>query len=524
MLRFKYAALLGLVLLWACDPESREIGEDSAQVDDDDSVVGDTGNADDGTPETDSDFTPGEAEDTGGEEGNDSSEDDGVEPEVVLVEAEDGELAGLQVEDTRPGFSGTGYVTGFDADTDSVTVTIDVDRSGGFELYVGYSAKWDDKESILWVNGQTFGTVALPYSKDFTETKGGKIHLTAGQNQIRLLNGWGYYDIDYFRVESADAGVEYTISETLVSPQVSSEAQALYDYLRSIFGQKSISGQYWAEGANGERVYRETGHWSAVSGFDFYYPYGISQADDDITRRAKDWYLNKNGIVTFSWHWFSPLNGIPEAARTQGSFYTDSTDFDLNKALVTGTDENRAMLRDIDRIANLLKILENAGVPVLWRPLHEAEGGWFWWGAKGPEAAIELWKPIFDRCMDVHGLTNLIWVWNSESPDWYPGDAYVDIFAADIYLEPYDYSPSSSRFYGLVDLGGGSKMVAMAENGTVPDPVLMEIFETPWAWFNTWHDFIMDETHTTNDQLRKTYNHENVITREQLPDLPSFQL
>ena len=92
------------------------------------------------------------------------------------------------------------------------------------------------------------------------------------------------------------------------------------------------------------------------------------------------------------------------------------------------------MIRDIDAIAVELTKLRDAHVPVLWRPLHEAEGGWFWWGAQGPKNYVRLYRLLYDRLTKVHKLDNLIWVYTSGGkPEWYPGDDVVDIIGADAY-------------------------------------------------------------------------------------------
>ena len=98
----------------------------------------------------------------------------------------------------------------------------------------------------------------------------------------------------------------------------------------------------------------------------------------------------------------------------------------MQKALADpNSADYKLLLRDMDAIAVQLQKFSDAGVPVLWRPLHEAEGGWFWWGAKGPEPFKKLWRLMYDRFTNVHHLHNLIWVdCSGTNPDWYPGDAY----------------------------------------------------------------------------------------------------
>ena len=157
-------------------------------------------------------------------------------------------------------------------------------------------------------------------------------------------------------------------------------------------------------------------------------------------------FSGKGGIVSFVWHWGAPAGLYDSAEQPWWSgFYTAATDFDVAAALADDKNANYTLLmHDIDTIAVQLKKLQDAGVPVLFRPLHEAEGGWFWvcfvswfvcvlrcaggevalltrreqWGAKGPEPAKKLWGILYERLTVKHGLRNLLWVWNSVATDW----------------------------------------------------------------------------------------------------------
>ncbi len=188
--------------------------------------------------------------------------------------------------------------------------------------------------------------------------------------------------------------------------------------------------------------------------------------DDGTVDELISWYnsTDKKGIVSLQWHWHSPTGG---AAGTN-TFYTDQTTFDVTKAVTPGTQENTDILRDIDDIAVQLKRFEDAGVPILWRPLHEAGGGWFWWGAKGPEACLELYNIMYDRLQNYHHLHNLIWVWSTPETDWYPGNDKVDIVGYDSYPGNYNYGNQKNAFDILYNLTGGEKLVAMSENGPIP--------------------------------------------------------
>jgi len=189
--------------------------------------------------------------------------------------------------------------------------------------------------------------------------------------------------------------------------------------------------------------------------------------------------------------------------------------------VIDGTPEHAAVLRDIDRIAEELKLLRDAGVPVLWRPLHEANGRWFWWGAQGPEPFRKLWILMFDRLTAHHHLNNLLWVFSPgasiDLADWYPGDEYVDIIGQDHYPMDGNNGPAKDVFDELVSFGRGTKLVGMAENGPIPDPDRMVSEKAGWLFFITWSGTILTQK-TTKDQLRTAYRHPNVLTLDELPD------
>ena len=193
-------------------------------------------------------------------------------------------------------------------------------------------------------------------------------------------------------------------------------------------------------------------------------------------------------IVTLCWHWNAPSHLIDEPGKEWWrGFYTEATTFDLASTLAhPESDEYASLIRDIDVIAGHLQELKDVGVPVLFRPLHEAEGGWFWWGAKGPEPAKQLYRLLYDRLVNQHELNNLIWVWNSEQPEWYPGDDVVDIMSVDVYPKAGDHDPLAERYENLRNLVSDSKMIALAENGSIPDPQQMEEQGIHWSWFCTW--------------------------------------
>lgn len=133
-------------------------------------------------------------------------------------------------------------------------------------------------------------------------------------------------------------------------------------------------------------------------------------------------------------------------------FNTEAANIDLTKIMNGENKEGYDLLmKDIDAIAQQLLILQEAKVPVLWRPLHEAAGGWFWWGASGPDAYKKLYILLYDKLTNDYGLNNLIWLWNGQDKDWYPGDAYVDIIGEDIYPGEKVYGSQINKYLDAVN-------------------------------------------------------------------------
>jgi len=306
--------------------------------------------------------------------------------------------------------------------------------------------------------------------------------------------------------------------------------QKVLNYLRGIYGTQILAGQHTSPNMEElQAVYRVTGKKPALLEFDFMdcSPSRIERGAEKIDLEPVISWWNQGGLVAFCWHWNAPCGLIDEEPDKQWyrGFYTDCTTFDLEKAMEeTQSKEYRLLLRDIDAIAAELKKLRDAGVPVLWRPLHEASGGWFWWGSRGTETYLKLWKLMYDRLTNYHGLDNLIWVWNGEDPDWYPGDDTVDIVGMDHYGEKHDYSPGIEEYQTVLSWQH-DKMIALTETGVVPDPDLLEETSAKWLWYSTWSDNLVlneDRTsysgeYTERRMLKKAYNHAYVVTLDELP-------
>ncbi len=447
--------------------------------------------------------------------------------EAQLLEAENGTLSGTQVSTQRDGYSGTGFVTGFDADGDKVKMTADLDNSGVYNLYIRYAAPFGEKYNFVYANNVNLGSVHFAPSNTFRETLVGKIYLDKGSNTIAIVKEWGYFELDNIRLEKTVPSEIDHIATNLVIPNPSAATNALYNFLSKTYGKVILSGQYGGD-IEFNRIKSVSGKTPLIRGFDLieYSPSRVAHgATSTETEKAIAWH-EQNGIVTFAWHWNAPKDLIDQPGKEWWrGFYTDATTFDVTKAMNnTASEEYTLIIRDIDAIAVQLKKLKDANVPVLWRPLHEAEGAWFWWGAKGPEPCKWLWKLVFDRLVNYHQLNNLIWVWTSTASaaamDWYPGDNYVDIIGADIYLPAGTYTSNFIMFDNLASIFGGKKIITLSENGPMPDAERLFLERAAWNWFCTWGgSFITDGLSNSAAHINTVFNHEYVITLDELNDV-----
>ena len=436
---------------------------------------------------------------------------------VTGVEAEAGVLTGVNIASDASS-SGGQFVTGFDNAGDKVTVTFTVPTASFYNLIIRYRSQYGDKTQDLYANSIFTGNIVFPKTAIFTDLNAGTVALNAGTNTISVQKNWGYIDVDKFSIYTVASNV-FDITPTLIDAQATAEAKGLYGYLKSQFGINIISGStadYY------ENVKQIVGKSPMLKAWDFssYSPmyaynwannqHAFGAVDNHDAENAINWYnsTQKKGIVTIHWHWHSPSGGTPGV----NTFYTNLSTFDVSKAVIAGTQENTDVIRDIDAIAVQLTKLRDAGVPVLWRPLHEAGGGWFWWGAKGSAPAKALWDIMYDRLNNYFGLHNLIWVWSSPEADWYPGNEKVDIIGYDSYPGVYNYTPQKNMFDQLYNITAGNKMIAMSENGPIPDVPVMFSSEATWLWFMTWND--LATVQNTNQHLLDVYNNPKVTTLE----------
>ena len=307
-----------------------------------------------------------------------------------------------------------------------------------------------------------------------------------------------------------------------VTPHPSPEAVKLLNYIYSISGNYTLAGQHCAPLVGSSRlsvIHRFTKRYPALFGQDFGFSYpgywdGINYRQrmvDEAIMRHRDGF-----IITFMWHAVRPIEEEPVEFREsiQGKLTAEQ----WQDLITPGTEINERWQSQVDVVAWFLKQLRDAGVPVLWRPYHEMNGGWFWWGRKqGEHGYKKLWRMLFDRLVNFHKLNNLIWVFNTNEfkdtvdphETYFPGHDVVDMLATDVYSEGYN----QVNYEQMLKLAG-DKPIALGEVGKLPTSE--KLGEQPrWAWFMSWGDI----TEFGNDfrTMYQIYHSENVITLDELP-------
>lgn len=461
----------------------------------------------------------------------------------LTVEAESGKLEGNAKANDFPDASGGAYVNGVNVEGDALTMTADIEYSGFYDMNFLTMGSEGRVNNVL-VDGMKVGDITTNSPAEFGDTLLSYIYLDKGTHEITITPSWGYVDIDCLILTAAATPVTedtYKVEPTLVNPNADENTKRLYKFLCDIYGKYSLAGQYADEGrasSEYEKITAKTGKTFAVLGLDMgNYSLGSKAhgAESKTVEYAYDWYKNAGGIVQLCWHWTSPEDYAVNAGDQPwySSFYKEGSKLDLDK-IMNGEDDAayQLLMDDIDNMANELARLRDAGVPVLWRPLHEAAGGWFWWGNCEPESYKKLWNVMYDKMTNEHNLTNLIWVWNGQDPAWYPGDETVDINGWDIYAGNHVDSSQSGRFDDMAtNYGTKTKLIALTENGCVMDPDKVFNDNARWLFWGTWSDpftmklgVVINDEYTTVELLTKAYNHERVLTLDELPDLQNYPL
>ncbi|WP_161888507.1 glycosyl hydrolase [Pontibacter russatus] len=438
-------------------------------------------------------------------------------------EAEQAALSGGAAKIACPGCSGGGAVAQGEG---NLTFTVTLPAAGFYNISIRAASPAGDKINTFGIGGNTLNFSLKKDAAYSTLQLVSAQKLAAGQHQVKITKSWGWINIDYIAFEAVEDTHRFDLNQTLVAPNPTREATALYNFLLDNYGDKIISGAMTLNSFDESDWLKEnTGKEPALLGIDFMHS-GRNYTwynDETPIHDAKTWY-GRNGIPALMWHWRDPSRQTEEF-YTQNQSKPEGTAFDVSKVSDKSSAEYKAMLADIDYIAGMLKKLQDEHVPVIWRPLHEAAGGWFWWGAKGPEPLKALWQLLYDRLVNHHGLRNLIWVWTREPNDdaWYPGDAYVDIVGRDIYREG-DHGSQTLEFGEMNSRYGGKKMLTLSEVGSIPDVDDLIKDGAAWSWFMPWYGgYTRDSKHNSLDLWKKLFAHEYVLTLDEMPELRTYK-
>lgn len=290
--------------------------------------------------------------------------------------------------------------------------------------------------------------------------------------------------------------------------------------LNDISGRYTISGQHNREPnsdpAKWTRTARDiTGETPGLWGGDFLF------APDDVTHRGtmvdeaiRQWQAGS--LVALTWHVCPPTVGST-CGWDSGGILGSLSDGQWSELLRDGSSLNQAWKNRLDEVVPHLRRLRDAGVEVLWRPLHEMNEGWSWWGGRGAQTR-QLYQLTHDH-LTGQGLSNLVWVWNVKDVDmggiggYWPGASFVDVASLDVWVKQ---TPSQSDYDAMLNVAGG-KPIALAEVGRVPSPEVLAA-QPRWAWFMTWAEWLVDPAYNDNASVQRTYWDGRVLNRGELGD------
>lgn len=368
------------------------------------------------------------------------------------------------------------------------------------------------------------------------------------------------YETDYEAMkayfESRDVDPTKPVSE---NAQTNEKTMEVWNYLRSVYGKQVITCQQMMGNECYEDLvfYNATNDLTAMKGYDFIFCTG-SYHSDDMIDEAIEWSKESGGLCAFTWHWNVPKDiDNPDGGY---AFYTSEiTNFSQVNAVTPGTKEYETVIHDIDLIATKIQRMESEGVTILFRPLHEASGAWFWWGLQGRDSATnevfqKLWYMIYDRLENYHKLTNIIWVWNGQNPHTAIHPNAFDIEGIDRYYDQEDISAEAlstyyEKCYGelagydkycaeLAGMESTGKMMALTECGYIPDPEGIKAANTMWLYYMVWNGDFIYETDAagkamvdlngtphpnpkkgiTNEMLAEYFSNDLYITHNKLPE------
>jgi len=293
-----------------------------------------------------------------------------------------------------------------------------------------------------------------------------------------------------------------------VNPNLHATAREVLDYLDSIYQKKVLAG--YNVYVHTPDDYEQTGKHAAVWGRDIRW---LGDASDVIRHAREHRY-----VLTLHWHWFFREDSAWKDKRR--------SPVDVGKLVTPGTPEYQQAIAEMNAAADTLQLLEDANIPVLWRPLHEIDGGWFWWTDKDkPENTAQLWRIMYDLFTHTRKLDNLIWVYSAgvgkktvaERRRFYPGAGYVDISGIDIYgVDVRSETAKYWDYFNAMSQVSPGKMLACSECDAIPDPLKMQEGTLPkWLYALPWWG--TPDSRRPFDWALHTMRHEFILTLDELP-------
>ncbi|MBS7391329.1 MAG: T9SS type A sorting domain-containing protein, partial [Fibrobacter sp.] len=513
-------------------------------------------------------------------------------PTVYEAEEQSGVDASAITSDATYSYSGGKYVQVSKA----MTFTVQVDETAMYDIATQVLIhQYDWTTSVILVNGVEAGSMlTTPRTCDSVYTITASAKMKAGENTITVGNG--AIGVDYVSVERHPDPV-FNISSTPVTPGATEAAYKVLDFLKDNFGTKTISGMMisdqvfnydygnmkllkagectpadsckysdaevaWTGQTDIAEFYNRSGHYPAIGGFDMLFAAGgrheegwfKGYTENNLVMTEELW--NKGGIPTFTWHWkvgedtifYTQANGYKNAGCTEGVTKTadNNTCFNYTKAFTdstckeinTSSEVYQNIISDVDIVSNYFLQLQEKDIAVVWRPLHEASGGWFWWGVASAECYVQLYRLVFDRMVNTNGVKNLLWVWNINTDPtygydysalngaWYPGDEYVDIVAVDIYDPLLNHNSGANYYNKIISEVGTNKLIALSENGAIPDIDSIAEDKAYWSywmtWSQTWSGNFLDKTPT--DMWKKNLDDERIIALDDMPGWADYDV
>ena len=464
---------------------------------------------------------------------------------AAQYEAEAASLSGDAALGTSTAASGGKYVkmNGGDITFSGVTV----DKAGQYTIVIHYMNNYGGSK----INNVGNGSASAQVTFDVTE-KGQFVdvetvlNLAAGANTIAITNSWGWIDVDYIEVKAYEAKA-FDLCNAPVTKNATPSAVKLYNFLVNNFGKKTISGVMTGNMDNYtmgdvtqhedvKAVFTAGGKYPALVGTDLMNATGANKDESwfkQYTEKAVDVAKStwaKGGIPAFTWHW-RPGDEVEFYVKGAHDTYTE---FDFTEAFVKGTTSwdtlstaYKALVGDIDAVSQIFLDLQKDGVAAIFRPLHESGGNWFWWSTHTGKQFAALYQLVYERMVFKNGVNNLIWVFNPQDASkisWTPGETHYDVLSVDIYNNANDHQSNSAAFIDYTNKGGTNKIIALSENGPIPDVDKMYDEGAAWSWWMPWYESWSGGyvSQTAASVWQKNLADERIITLDKMPGWDNY--